>query len=104
MKSVPLLFVLAWSATAAGVPRDQCFPFEALPPKLQTLAETMLLEALDREALFTLIGGLKPMSSAILTEQRRFSLDTAQPQFREYDDYQQIAQAWRCGDEIWAGI
>jgi hypothetical protein len=99
-----LLLAFAASATAAGVPRVQCFPFETLSPELRLLAERTLLEALDREALFTLIGGLKPMSSAILTEERQFFLDTAQPQLREYQSYQQIADTWRCGAELWAGV
>ena len=100
-----LLFVLLTScAGAAGVPRNQCFPLETLPPQLREVAEQMLLEALDREALYTLIGGLKAMSSAILTEERQFQLDTAKPQIREFEEFQQIAETWRCGEELWAGI
>jgi hypothetical protein len=99
-----LLCALARPAHAEGVPRLDCFPFERLPTPARELAETMLLEAMDREALFTLIGGLKPMSSALLTEERRFSLDTSAPQIGEIETFQQIAATWRCADEVWAGL
>ncbi|MCS6899759.1 MAG: hypothetical protein RMJ98_06475 [Myxococcales bacterium] len=46
---------------------SQCFPLEELPANLQKKAEGMLLEALDTEALFTLVGGLKPMSTGFLS-------------------------------------
>ena len=104
MRRIFPLLLAAGCAGAAGVPRSQCFPFEALPQELRARAEETLPEALDREALYTLIGGLKPMSSAILTEERRLTLDTAKPDIRTYEEFQQIAGAWRCGDELWAGI
>jgi len=44
---------------------SDCFPFERLPSALQPKAEALLLKALDGEALYTIAGGLKPMSSGI---------------------------------------
>lgn len=64
----------------------------------------MLLEALDAEALFTLVGGLKPMSSALLTEERRYSLNTRNPDLKRMEEFRTIAHAWTCAGEIWADV
>jgi hypothetical protein len=43
--------------------RAECFPFEKLSTEKRQKAENLLLKALDSESLFTIVGGLKPMSS-----------------------------------------
>lgn len=48
---------------AQGVQRTECFPFERLSGDQRKAAEELLLKALDEEALYTIVGGLKPMSS-----------------------------------------
>ena len=83
-----------------GVPRAQCFPLETLPPNLQGRAETVLLNALDGEALYTLVGAVKPMSSGWLAAQ--FDLDKPDPQ--KLDELRQIVATFRCGDEIEAHL
>lgn len=49
--------------------RAECFPFEKLSPEKRKKAEEMLLKALDSEALYTIVGGLKPMSSGFASFQ-----------------------------------
>ena len=51
------------AASRSGVPRAECFPAANLPAELRAKSEEMLLRALDNEALYTLVGGLKPMST-----------------------------------------
>jgi hypothetical protein len=42
--------------------RTDTFPLERLPAPLQVSAERLLLQLLDSEALYTLVGALKPIS------------------------------------------
>lgn len=59
-----LLLLLLANVNAQSVSRNECFPFEKLSSEQRTKAEALLLKALDGEALYTIIGGLKPMSSS----------------------------------------
>ena len=88
------------SVAPVGVARAACFPVETLPPDLRARAETILLNALDGEALYTLVGGIKPMSSGWLSA--RFELDKPDPQ--KLDELRQIVATFRCGDEIEAHL
>lgn len=83
-----------------GVSRAECFPVERLRPELRAKAEFLLLKALDGEALYTLVGGIKPMSSGWLS----LNLDLAKPDAQKLDDYRQIVRALRCGDDIEAHL
>lgn len=94
------LLLLSLQALAEGVPRAQCFPTEKLPPALRTKSEELLLKALDTEALYTLVGGLKPMSSGIAS----FKFAVKQPDLREIEEVRQALGAWRCGDELFADV
>ncbi len=60
-----LLGTLTFLSTthAQSVQRTECFPFERLSGDQRKAAEDLLLKALDEEALYTIVGGLKPMSS-----------------------------------------
>lgn len=65
----------AQSAIAvAPTTRAECFAFEKLPLKQRQTAEDLLLKALDGEALYTIVGGLKPMSSGFQTFQLQVNL------------------------------
>lgn len=55
------VLILLLSATHFG--QSDCFPFERLSPEKRQRAEALLLRALDSEALYTIAGDLKPMSS-----------------------------------------
>jgi hypothetical protein len=87
-------------APSVGVPRAECFPIEKLRPELRAKAEEVLLHACDREALYTLVGAIKPMSSGWLSVS--FSLDKPNP--KSADDMREIVAALRCGDEISAQL
>lgn len=60
-----LLIALTFFTTvhAQSVSRGECFPFEKLSADQRKVADELLLKALDEEALYTIVGGLKPMSS-----------------------------------------
>ena len=78
---------------------DECFPFEQLPPSLQTRAEMLLLTALDREALYTIAADIKPMSSGFVS----LSYPATEPP-AELDELRQIFAAWTCTPELSAGL
>lgn len=84
------------SAVACG----QCFPLEELPESLRKKAEKVLLDALDAEALFSIVGGVKPMSSGFLS--LNFPADKPEPAAAA--EARQILAALRCGEGISAGL
>jgi hypothetical protein len=102
-----LLFCLAvWfccvsGGVAGGVPRAECFPIEKLPPHLQQKAEEMLLKAMDREALFTIVGGLKPISEGFY--QVKWKLEAASSEGK-LEEAQEILRSFRCGDRVYADM
>lgn len=57
------LCCLSAGARAQSVSRAECFAFETLPVDERKRAEELLLKALDSEALYTIVGNIKPMSS-----------------------------------------
>lgn len=71
MKKIVLLLIILLSASAASSQseRSECFPFERLTAAERPRAEELLLKALDSEALYTIVGGLKPMSSGFASFQ-----------------------------------
>lgn len=80
------------------VARQDCFPFERLSPVEREKAEALLLKALDSEALYTIIGNLKPMSSGF--GEMRFPVKKMDlPQLAER---RRILATWRCGDNLTA--
>lgn len=87
-------------AAARGVTREQCFPFEQLSPPVRAEAERLLLKALDSEALFTVIGGLKPVSSGFAS----FEIDVRDPSWHVIDRAREAIASWRCGDALAAGV
>jgi hypothetical protein len=83
-----------------GVARSECFPVSALPPELRAKSEELLLRALDNEALYTLAGGLKPMSTVGATF--TFAVDDAGPGAAAIAERRRLLSVWRCGDGIYA--
>lgn len=81
-------------------PAAACFPFESLPAELRGRAETLLLKALDSEALYTIASDIKPMSSGFVSLQ----IDVASPDLADADALRQILAAWTCGGEIRATL
>jgi hypothetical protein len=79
---VRLIFVFLFAVCAVSaqtVPRSECFPFERLAPEMRERAEALLLKALDSEALYTIAGDLKPMSSGF----QSFRVETRLPRQSE---------------------
>jgi hypothetical protein len=109
MRRLSCFVIMALSATAViaveGRQREtigaaSCFPFESLPAPLKTRAETLLLKALDGEALYTIAAGIKPMSSGIIGLQ----IEVANPDLTEADALRTIFSAWTCDGVIRAAL
>lgn len=90
----------AAARTQAPRPAAECFPFESLPADLRERAETLLLKALDGEALYTIGADLKPISSGILG----LSIDVTTPDLAEVEAIRRILATWACGGELQAGL
>lgn len=72
---VNLLILISLTASQAqNVSRKECFPFEKLTIEQRKKAEELLLKVLDGEGLYTLAGGLKPMSSGFQSFQLQVNL------------------------------
>ena len=94
------IFVVLFFVVAARAAEPTCFPFETLPAELRAKADEMLLKALDSESLYTIVGGLKPMSSSFAS----FKFSVEKPDLKEIEDARRILAAWHCGEEIYADI
>jgi hypothetical protein len=88
------------AAPRPGVGRAQCFPAAELPPDLRARSEEMLLRALDNEALYTLVGGLKPMSTVGSTF--TFVVDDPKVDVSGIAERRRLLSVWRCGGDILA--
>jgi hypothetical protein len=102
---MPVLFLslllLGPAASASSASQaSSCFPFEQLSPVLQEKADAMLLRALDGEALYTIAGGLKPMSSGFVSA----SIKVDAPDLAAAEEARQILALFTCGPDIVAGM
>lgn len=95
-----LAILLAAAAGHAEIPRSQVFPLDELPASLRPRAEQLLLTAMDREALFTVAGGLKPMSSGFAS----LSFPEDKPDLAEMENMRRILRAFRAGSVISASL
>jgi hypothetical protein len=96
----PSLLSLLIAAQSASVPRAECFPLERLAPAERAEAEALLLKILDNEGLYTVVGGIKPISSGWLTI--RFPVD--RPASDAMERWRRILATFRCGDELFANL
>lgn len=94
------LSIVSLFAAGRSVPRSECIPIEALLPELQKQAEALILRALDSEALYTLAGGLKPVSGGMMYTQ----VDLNNPDLKRVAEMRTILATVRCGDGIGAGL
>jgi hypothetical protein len=113
---MPLVLVLVltlgfhvWQARAATgdpaqqVPPAACFGMESLPPEDRQLGEKWLLEALDKEALYTVASTLKPASLSFLAGR----ISVTQPTEDELNQLRQAARilaTWHCGHDLAATL
>ncbi len=58
---------------AEAVPRLECFPLETLDSESMAHSAELLLAALDREPLYTLVSGIKPVSEGFWSSRFRVS-------------------------------
>jgi hypothetical protein len=72
---------------------------ERLPAELRGRSETLLLRALDNEALYTLVSGLKPMSGFL-----ELRIPLKDPDRSELDKTRRAVLAWRCGPSLLAEV
>ena len=116
VSTASLLFVglLWWGGAVSGqekplglpekrVPCSACFPVDALSLEERSLAEVLLLKALDGEALYTMIGDLKPMSSGFAS----FRVSASEPTSEELanlETQRRLLAAWTCGETFYAGL
>ncbi|MFQ3590713.1 MAG: hypothetical protein SNJ67_10490 [Chloracidobacterium sp.] len=90
-----------WPAAQAETrPSTDCFSLADLPPEQRTRAEALFLAILDSEALYTVAGDLKPMSSGYV----RFQFDVAAPDLGEIETTRTLLAHFRCGDRFYADV
>lgn len=105
------VLLIASTAILAVGQRQECFPFEKLAPEKREAAMSLLLKTLDSEALFTVVGGMKPMSSGFA----RFQIDVRPPRdeakaterrtaLEKLNETREILGHFRCGDSIFADV
>lgn len=87
-------------AKPQGVPRAECFPFERLTVDERAKAEALLLKALDSEALYTIVGNIKPMSSGF----GFIKFPIKQIDLEQLAERRRILATWRCGETLDADV
>ncbi len=106
--SAVLLFYLSLfenpvlSGTVRAENRSSCFAFENLPLEDQKLAQLILTQALDREALYTLKGNLKPISSGFFSVQH--SLVPTDQEQRYLSRVKTVLSRLHCQDSLYATL
>ncbi len=94
---------VAVTRLASPVPLSACFPMESLHPDDRKLGEKWLLDALDKEALYTVASTLKPVSLSFLAGR----ISITQPTEEELSSLRQAARilaTWHCGDDLAAAV
>jgi hypothetical protein len=95
-----IICLFAFHSHAAGASRCECFPTDRLPADLRAKSESLLLKALDSEALYTIIGGVKPMSSGFAS----FKFSIEKPDLAQIEETRRLLSVWRCGEALYADV
>lgn len=74
-------------------------PIGKLPADLRAKYKPLLSKALDSEARYTIIGGLKPMSSGFTS----FKINVEKPNLAALAETRALLSVWHCGDLLHAG-
>jgi hypothetical protein len=93
------LFLLVLTLLALSLPtqaQKECFLLETLPKELRPEAEAILWKLLDSEALYTVVGGIKPMSGGFVS----LYFDVDKPDQKRLEDLARILATLRDGDEV----
>lgn len=83
----------ATSSSAAG-----CFPIETLADSDRVFADRILLEMSDREGLYTLADGLKPVSSDVRDVQLRIAPRVDTMALQALERLRRVSGVLHCGD------
>lgn len=94
------LFFVAALVWGEGVRREDCFPVERLAAEERAAAEKLYLQLMDSEALYTVVGGVKPMSGGYAT----FRMAAGALEAKEVDAARRMLGEFRCGDELVATV
>jgi hypothetical protein len=97
---LPIVCLFVLHSPAIGASRCECFPMERLHADLRAKSEALLLQALDSEALYTIIGGLKPMSSGFAS----FKFSVEKPDLTQIEEMRRLLSVWRCGEKLYADV
>lgn len=95
-----LLLLLSLTLQGQAVPPSLCFPIESLPAEDRAPAEALFLQLMDSEALYTVIGGVKPMSSGFVS----LRLPASSLESAPADAVRRQLEAFRCGDGVFATL
>lgn len=95
-----LLLAAALAAAAPAVRPADCFPVEQLGGSERAEAEALFLRILDSEALYTVAGGLKPVSSGFV----RLTARADAGALPEVDRQRRLLAHFRCGDAVFATV
>lgn len=86
-------------ATALAPASDtRCFPIESLAPGDRDVADRVLLEFSDREGLYTIATGLKPMSSDVRDLSFRVAPTLDSTALERVDQMRRVSDALTCGE------
>lgn len=81
---------------AQPVPRAECFPIERLDAAKRQEAEKLLVKALDSEALYTVVGGIKPVSAGFVS----LSVGVDGAELDRAGELREIFSTFHCGGEV----
>lgn len=85
-------------AAPASAPAAGCFAVEALDAGDRRLAESALLRAADGEGLYTLVGGIKPISTDFVEWRVRVHPAVDAAALDSVARFRRVLDALRCGD------
>lgn len=86
------------AAALAPASDTRCFPIESLAPGDRDVADRVLLEFSDREGLYTIATGLKPMSSDVRDLSFRVAPTLDSMALERVDQMRRVSGALTCGD------
>lgn len=91
-----LLALTSGAVRAQGLFPSECFPIECLPAALRPRAEEVLLKLLDSEGLYTVVGGMKPMSSGFVS----LYFSSEKPDTARLEELRQVLGVLHCGERL----
>lgn len=100
MRQLASLFLVLAPLVAQQTPRAECFPVERLAEADRGPAAELFLKLMDSEALYTVAGGIKPMSGGYVS----FRLPASATEAADVEAARRYLEAFRCGGELVATV